>query len=463
MRMGVGFGFPLAPAAPIGGTLYMLDEVAGGAAMYSFDPKSAAYSSPTAVVYQSGSPNDVYSSDDVKALLAGGQCYLGTWYDQSGNGYDLVQGTGANQPEILEDANGYLYADCVSGRFVQCTSFMGATTNTTMHIVWQTVSNDAGSPGMNSFQGAIDFAASSAGNIFQAWWQSTQAPFLSNVGYSPFDWIDRKPRQHTYKWLSGTESMWEFGSGTAHTNTTTNPTFARLTVGKNDFSNGNFRIYELGFFSINADEATITAVHKNNFPLMYNIGTFRLNMGASNTAAGYSNLAAQWTKKVYDSKSYTGTHFSRALGGRRIQDFLDGSEYLETLFNQFTFTSATINIFLGTNDLYTDSVSGATAYSKLEALADVFIALAAAKGVTLTINAVTMLPRVNSGGFTTTERNAFNTLLLANSNGKFTNVVDTTANANLQDETNSTYFHPDQTHLTDTGQTELANTIAATI
>lgn len=451
---GVGEG-----VAPL---LKLIDEVgSSSAAAYSFKQLTESYTGPV-VEIRRDSDNETLdftaaqcADGTLAAFLAGDQGFCVTMYDQTESGFDLVQATEADQPEVLHDGNNW-YVNCIDGNFLRCDTFVGATTDMTMHIIWACTSNGS-SPAQNTFQGGIDFA-SGGGDIFSQWWTGAQSPSWKGNGNSDFDWIDKMPRQHVWKWLNGTESCFEFGSQGSFTRSVTNPTYARLTVGKNDIQNGNFKFYELAFFPSDASVTPMFAATKSNFSSWFTIPVLRLNIGDSITAAGFVNVTLQWTQKLYDSLSATGFWFSRALGGTTLQHCLDNHERLTFFFEEFNYSSAVVTIFLGTNDIV-EGADGATTLERLEDVCDLLTAAAALKGVALTINVVTAIDRTRDDPFTA-ERAIFNNGIIANANSKWTNVVDTTGTAELEDSTNATYF-VDGTHLTDAGETILAGLIEA--
>lgn len=438
-----------------GGTVIpkLLDLVgAPSAAAYSFKSLSDDYTGPVVSIRRADNTTQDFTAAECEdgtlaTFLDGSTGFVTAWYDQSGGALDLVQATEADQPEVLVDDNGYFYTDTVSGNFVRCGTFVGATTNMTMHIVWQVVSDDAGSPLHSSFQGGIDFATNS---YFMPWWTQANSPTFGGSTLTDFDWIDRKPRQHIWKFLNGTNYGYEFKSQSRVSFSATNPPYTRLTVGKNDIQNANARFYELVFWPSDVSVDPIFEATKANYPAWFSFRNMYLSVGDSNTSAGFANTSQQWTRKVYDGSSQTGPWYSRALGGNTIQHFLDNPEWITTYLNDWDCVNKTVTIFLGTNDI----VGGATGLQTLARLEDLCDILRTA-GAT-TINVVTCLPRTGTGF--PDERDDYNAGILLNANGKWDNVIDTTSNPNLEDQNDSTYF-ADTTHLNDAGQTELANLI----
>lgn len=429
---------------------------------YSFKQLASAYVGPVVKVRRTSDSLEqdftaAQVASSLSSFLASTTGFATTFYDQSGNGRHLVQATTAKQPQVLVDSNGYYYLNTINGDFMRCATFAGATTNMTMHVVWSAISNGS-APIQSTFQGGIDFAAGN-GDIVTPWWTGAMSPTYKGNTSTDFDWIDSKLRQHTFKFLSNTCRIFEFGSPGRDANAQTNPTYARLTVGKVDAQNANARFYELVFFPADVDVAVLASVTKSQYAAFFDVADFKMNIGDSNTTAGFSQTAQQWTRKVYDSVAATDVWIGRAIGGLRLNDIINNPERVTHYVEQFDSSSYTFNLFLGTNDIVTDSQTGAQVLARYEAVCDLLRAAVAAKGgATCTINAFTMLPRTATGF--ATPRDDFNVGILANANGKWDAIVNTTSNANLQDQNNATYF-VDTTHLSNTGQTELATLVAA--
>lgn len=440
----------------------MIDEVGSASAgAYSFKQLTSGYTGPVVKVRRSSDDEEqdftaAQVITDLATFLDSTQGFVSVWYDQSGNSRDLLQATSADQPEVLVDDNDFFYINTINGDFLRAATFAGATTNMTMHVLWSAVSN-AVSPPITSFQGGIDFAAGN-GDIVLPWWTGANSPTYKGNTNTDFDWIDRKMRQHTFKFLNNTCLIHEFGSRGRDSNAQTNPTYARLTVGKVDAQNANARFYELVFFPADVDVSILASVTKAQYASFFGPRFFYMNIGDSNTSAGFAQTGQQWTRKVYDSVSATGVWIGRAIGGLRLQDIISNPERVTHYIDQFDSVNYTFNLFLGTNDIVTDAQTGAQTLTKYEAVCDLIRAAVTAKGATCTINAFTMLPRTFTGH--EANRDVFNAGILANADSKWDGIVDTTSNANLEDQNNATYF-VDTTHLSNTGQTELANLVAA--
>jgi hypothetical protein len=106
------FGLPLAtyiPPAPL-----LLDTYSGAAAAYSLRKLRTSYSGAAIRVRRSSDNTEadigfnVNDELDTIALLAfcgAGNGFVTTWYDQSGNGRNATQSTGANQPQIVSSGS----------------------------------------------------------------------------------------------------------------------------------------------------------------------------------------------------------------------------------------------------------------------------------------------------------------------------------------------------------------------
>lgn len=109
----IGLGLSLSNSSFVGGFKGLLDEYSGAAAAYSLRRLSGSYTGPAIKVRNKSTQNlfdigfDANGDLDMTALAAaanetGATKQLGvvTWYDQSGNGNDVTQGSGSSQPNI---------------------------------------------------------------------------------------------------------------------------------------------------------------------------------------------------------------------------------------------------------------------------------------------------------------------------------------------------------------------------
>ena len=333
--------------------------------------------------------------------------------------------------------------------------FVGATTNSVVHVVWQAPGDGTSFGGP---LGGIDFGAST--DFISPWWTVTQSPTsrtqaaAATEGRSRATWDDGGARQHVFKFLNDTEHHYEFGAQALESWASDNPDYTRLTVGKNDFANANNYFYELIISDADEDASTLWAATKSNYGSLFSYADFILVVGDSITSATFPGLGDIWTRDFVTDQSISDM-FIQSQGGWRLQDFLDiQDEAINWYVQNLTHTGDAIGIiFMGTNDLVLDEITGAACLVKLKSMASSMRTAGFDK-----IIATTMLPR-NAGATFDTERDAFNVALKADSSGDFDEIADTTANANLEDETNTTYFNGDQVHLTDAGQLELSAVI----
>lgn len=434
---------------------FMIEEIgdAGGAASFQ---QLGTYAGPLVKVRRASdnqeqdfaSVGDGIDSAALIAFLDGTTGFISVWYDQTESGYNLVQASAGSQPQILQDEHGYWYANCTQ-KFLASATYIGAQTNSTLHVLWQCLSN--GALPVTNAQGGINLG--SGNNIIVPWWTTVQSPTFKDAGASSFNWCDNKPRQHVFKFLNGVCTPFEFASNSRTPITTANPTYSELSVGAS-LVEGNVRVYEIATFKKDADQTTLFDITKNNYPAIFEEDTLWLSIGDSNTATGFSNLGANWTNVQIQTQPITTPYYSRAIGGLTLQAVLNNPQDVTFYLENISCNDANVIIFLGTNDIVVNGTSGADTYQLLCDLAD----LVRAAGAT-NISAITMLPRTAGAPFAT-ERDIFNGLLLANAESKFDTIINTTAVPALQNQNDTTYF-ADTTHLNNTGQAVLAGIVVA--
>jgi len=450
-------GFVQLPLGDSGPThRYLIDEIGDVGGAYSFQ-QLGTYDGPLVKIRRASDNEEqdfapteggVLDTAAIEEFLDGTTGFVTTLYDQTEGGHDLIQATSGNQPQVLKDSNGYWYANCTQ-KFIASASFIGAQTNSTVHVIWQCLSN--GALPVTNAQGGINLGAGN--NILVPWWTTEQSPTFKDASQSSFNWADNKPREHIFKFLNGSVASFEYASNGRTPYTVANPSYSELSVGAS-LVEGNLRVYELVVFTKDADQETIFEITKNNYPLMFMTETLWLNLGDSNTAAGFANIGTQWTARQVIQQPIEVPYYSRAHGGFTIQDFLDHPEDVTFYLENFTYDNATVIIFLGTNDIAIDGITGSECYDKLCELAGIIRAAGA-----MTIAAITMLPRTAAAPFSA-ERDIFNDLLIANAEGVFDIVINTTLDPALEDQNDPTYF-ADTTHLNDAGQQQLADLVVA--
>jgi hypothetical protein len=91
----------------------LLDTYSGAAAAYSLRKLRTAYTGNAIRVRRAsdnteqniGFVNNELDTASLTSFCSGTNGFVTTWYDQSGNGYDATQSTGANQPQIVSSGS----------------------------------------------------------------------------------------------------------------------------------------------------------------------------------------------------------------------------------------------------------------------------------------------------------------------------------------------------------------------
>jgi hypothetical protein len=91
----------------------LLDTYSGAAAAYSLRKLRTAYTGDAIRVRRAsdnteqniGFVNNVLDTASLTSFCSGTNGFVTTWYDQSGNGYNATQSTGANQPQIVSSGS----------------------------------------------------------------------------------------------------------------------------------------------------------------------------------------------------------------------------------------------------------------------------------------------------------------------------------------------------------------------
>jgi hypothetical protein len=92
---------------------YLLDDYSGAAAAYSLRLLRSAYTGNAIRVRRAsdnteqniGFVNNELDTASLTSFCSGTNGFVTTWYDQSGNGRDATQSTGANQPQIVNSGS----------------------------------------------------------------------------------------------------------------------------------------------------------------------------------------------------------------------------------------------------------------------------------------------------------------------------------------------------------------------
>jgi hypothetical protein len=114
MFFGVGIGVGVGRQRfASGGFVGLLDTYSGAAAAYSLRKLRTAYTGSAIRVRRAsdnteqdiGFVNNVLDTASLTSFCSGTNGFVTTWYDQSGNGRDATQSTGANQPQIVSSGS----------------------------------------------------------------------------------------------------------------------------------------------------------------------------------------------------------------------------------------------------------------------------------------------------------------------------------------------------------------------
>jgi len=109
----ISWGKSYADLAGGGGFTGLLDTYSGAAAAYSLRQLSSTYSG-NAIKVRRASDNaeqDIAFSNNeldtatLETFASGTDAFVTTWYDQSGNGNDIIQSTAAEQPQIVDNGS----------------------------------------------------------------------------------------------------------------------------------------------------------------------------------------------------------------------------------------------------------------------------------------------------------------------------------------------------------------------
>jgi hypothetical protein len=152
---------------------FIMDLVAGSFFGVSFRKLRAGYSGfccrirVGAVLTDIGFSGDFVDTAAILAAAGSNSAFIETWYDQSGNGYNVLQAVDANQPRIVNagvlqlDANGELAArfDATNDRMVSSTFTLQGQPYS-VYGVWQGLNNTI----EYAFDGSVT-NRSSVGNI----------------------------------------------------------------------------------------------------------------------------------------------------------------------------------------------------------------------------------------------------------------------------------------------------------
>lgn len=444
---------------------YILDVLGAAEAAYGMNQLREAYSGSAIRVRRSSdnaesdigfNPDGTFNNTAFTTFIGAGQGFCTTMYDQSGGGRNLVQATTANQPEVVL-LDGEYVLRCVGGDFLQNTSFVGSLGGTfTMHISWKAPATTPS--GFLSQVPGIDWAAGQ--NFLSPWWTTVQhgAFYSNNVATtSQAGWEDGKWRQMILKYASGNATLYEFGTQIQAPVARTEPAWSRLTIGRNDFGNGDFHFNEFILWDSNISQQSLFDQFKIRHPSLIQNSTEKLyvNLGDSITTTLFSGLGRAWTKYAYDDAAIGRWH-TICQGGWTLQNLFDNRSIYQWYPSNVAHSEAVLVVFAGTNDMAVDSQTGTQAFGRLKTL----VQTAKANGFDKAV-VVTPLPRFLKGSTNNllfeSRRQEMSNLMTGDTSGDFDAVVDVrTLAIGVDGEQDSlTYYVNDYVHLNAAGEEQL--------
>lgn len=448
----------------------IVDVLGSAAAAYSFNRVRQNYAGPAIRVRRSSDSAirdigfDIYgdfNSADYLSFIGLSSGFCVAMYDQSGGERDLVNLTALDQPQIVF-IDGVYCLRPTGGDFLQNSSFVGSLGGSfTMHISWRAPGNPPS--GFLSQVPAIDWAAGQ--NFFSPWWTTVQhGAFYSNAvaTTSQAAWEDGQWRQMSLCYSGGNVSLYEYGTQIMEPIARVEPSWSRLTVGKNDFGNGDFYFNELILWRGSKEPQAIFKNYKKHYPSLLPEQTDKLFvfLGDSNTTTLYGGLGRTWTKIAGDASNIR-RWFTVCQGGWTIQNVFDRRNNWTWYTSNVKKSSATLVVFLGTNDFAVDNISSAEALVKLKNLCR----HAKNNGFTRTV-VITPLPRFQSGTGTNitfeAKRQELSNAMVSDTSGDFDSVLDVrglSIGVNGNQDTTTNYV-ADYIHLNATGQAILGNAVA---
>jgi lysophospholipase L1-like esterase len=452
---------------------YIVDVIGAAEAAYGLNHLREAYSGSGIKVRRSSDSTELdigfnedgsFDSSAFTTFIGGGSGFCTTMYDQSGGGRNLSQATTALQPEVVL-LDGEYVLKCTGGDFLQNASFVGSLGGTfTAHILWKAPATTPS--GFLSQVPGIDWAAGQ--NFLSPWWTTVQhgAFYSNNVATtSQAGWEDGKWRQFVMKYASSSVTLYEFGTQIQAAIARTEPAWSRLTIGKNDFGNGDFYFSEFILWDSSISQQTLFTQCKlrhANF-LQTSSDNLYVNLGDSITTTLYSGLGKAWTKYAYDDAAISRWH-TICQGGWRLQDLYDNRAIYNWYPANLEHNESILVVFAGTNDLATDGITGAQAFARLQTL----VQNAKLNGFDKAV-VVTPLPRFQTGTANNLSfeprRQSLSALIVADTSGDFDAVVDVrTLAIGVDGEQDSlTYYVNDYIHLAAAGEEQLGLAVSTVL
>ncbi len=452
---------------------FILDVLGSAQAAYGLNKLRDAYSGSAIRVRRSSdnTESDIGFNEDgtfdsaaFTTFIGVGNGFCTTLYDQSGGGRNLTQATTSLQPQVVL-LDGEYVLSCTGGDFLQNTSFVGNLGGTfTAHVVWKAPATTPS--GFLSQVPGLDWAAGQ--NFLSPWWTTIQhgAFYSNNVATtSQAGWEDGKWRQMILKYSGGNASIFEFGTQIQAPIARTEPAWSRLTIGKNDFGNGDFYFSEFILWSSNISQQSLFTEFKRKHSNLIASASERLyvNIGDSITTTLFCGLGKTWSKYAYDDAGI-GRWYTICNGGWTVQNLYDNRSIYQWYPSNIPNSEAVLIVFAGTNDLAVDGLTGAQACDRLKTLAG-----AAKINGFSQVGVITPLPRFLKGSANNlsfeSRRQTLSNLILASVGTDFDFVIDVRSLAIGVDgeQDNLTYYVNDYVHLNAAGEEQLGLEVSSVL
>ena len=406
-----------------------------------------------------GFNGDELDSSALTTFLNGSNGSVVTWYDQTGT-VNLTQSTNANQPRIIQEDNEWTirFDGSSANMRLENASALTTATNSALHVIWKAPS-DYPTDLADDLAG-IQFG--SAAQQFKPWHDSGNGPALFTSGGDEIQtsgvWDDGNWRNHIVTFNNGTTTPYEMGSEIFDPTTRTNPDMAHLYLGGNGTDVANMYVSELVWFDAVVVPKQIWFISKSNYQTNFFTYTdLFLHIGDSITSGTRAGNGNEWTYQLHSSRGSDRWH-TKGYSGYQIANWNNAIDELLFYGNSQNITvpgARCAIVFCGTNDMAGGN-DGATTFSRLKTLCQSLKA-----GRFGLVGVITALPRsaANAGVNFETYRTAFNQAIRDDTSDDFDFYIDTDTNSNLTDETNTTYFTPDEIHLNATGAGEIASMV----
>jgi lysophospholipase L1-like esterase len=356
--------------------------------------------------------------------LAAIEAYIGAFsgaveviYNQSGP-KNLEMTTDSLQPILYTRGGGYIRF--TSGKYVTNGTFLSLSGNSSVSLLWRA---PVGHPDtLNTQQAGVEFNDA----LICPYWTVTQSLSYrkaSTFYYSDIANEDDGWRNDTLIFQSGLYTSYADGAQSSVTTTVGAPNYSSINLGKNAFGDGNFDFVDLCIYSSAIDAEANYIELRSKYSPMYEHDPLHIFLGDSISTTLYAGLGESVTYKAYSTDLQL-NWYAYARGGNRIIDV--NTNTLDAIIRLHPASEIIVTIFMGTNDIAVDGVSGEVVFSRLMTLITTLKTLGAIK-----IIVVTTLPREDSsspsGIAFETKRIDYNNRIKADVSGDIDHVVDVEA------------------------------------